>query len=64
MRRLLHWLLVVAFIGILVTPPIANLLGADGADPEAENRTLAVFPELSASWQGVTQFLVGHQLVP
>ena len=59
MRRALHWLLVVAFIGILVTPPIANLLGADGADPEAENRTLAVFPELSASWQGVTQFLPG-----
>ena len=59
MRRALHWLLVVGFISILVTPSIANLLGADGADPEAENRTLAHFPAHTATWSAVTRFLPG-----
>lgn len=59
MRRVLHWLLVVAFIGIIVTPPIATLLGRDGADQDAENRTLATFPALSATWSDVSGFLPG-----
>lgn len=59
MRRALHWLLVVVFLGILVTPPIANLLGADGADPDAENRTLAKFPKLTASPGGALRYLTG-----
>lgn len=59
MRRLLNGLLVAAFIGILVTPPVANLLGADGADPDAENRTLAAFPEAGATWKSATGFLPG-----
>ena len=59
MRRALRWLLVCAFVGILVTPPIASLRGADGADPAAENRALAEFPTLAANWAGVTHFLPG-----
>ncbi len=59
MRRVLHWCLVVAFLGILVTPPIANLLGHDGADQDAENRTLAPFPAVSTAWSDVRGFLPG-----
>lgn len=59
MRRVLHGLLVVAFIGIVFTPPIASLLGTDGADPKAENRTLAAFPQVSASWQDIVNYLPG-----
>ncbi len=59
MRRALHWLLVASFIGIIAAPPLANLVGADGADPEAENRTLAAFPTVTATWASVTAFLPG-----
>jgi alginate O-acetyltransferase complex protein AlgJ len=44
MARALNWLLVAAFVGIIAAPPVANLLGADGADPVAENRKVAEFP--------------------
>jgi hypothetical protein len=57
MRRTLQWLLVVAFLAVIATPAIGNLLGMDGADPEAENRTLASFPTLNATWTDVTAFL-------
>jgi hypothetical protein len=59
MRRALHWLLVGAFMAILVTPPLANLFGVDGADPEAENRTLAKWPTLAPNWGSVRRFLPG-----
>lgn len=59
MRRLLNWLLVGSFIGIIAAPPVANLLGADGADPDAENRRLAAFPVLSAGWNSAKAFLPG-----
>lgn len=59
MRRLLNWLLVVAFIGIIAAPPVANLLGHDGADQDAENRTLAKFPAFSPSWADLSGYLPG-----
>jgi hypothetical protein len=59
MRRALNWLLVLAFVGIIAAPPVANLLGHDGADQDAENRTLAPFPALTASWADVSAFLPG-----
>jgi len=59
MRRVLQWLLVGAFLAIIAAPPLANLLGADGADPEAENRALAPFPSLTATWTSVTGWLPG-----
>jgi len=57
MRRLLQRLLVVSFIGIIAAPPVANLLGVDGADPKAENRRLATFPLISPNWTSVKKFL-------
>lgn len=59
MRRALHLLLVVAFLGILVTPLIATLSGVDGADKDAENRTLAAFPTFEASPSGAKRYLTG-----
>ena len=57
MRRLLNWFITVAFVGIIATPPVANLLGADGADQEAENRKLAAFPVLASNWSSIRSFL-------
>ena len=59
MRRVLHWLLVASFIGIIAAPPVANLFGADGADPEAENRRLAAFPTRHGRGPASTAFLPG-----
>ena len=59
MRRLLNWFITVMFIGMIAAPSVANLLGADGADPEAENRKLAAFPVLEANWSGIRSFLPG-----
>ncbi|MGC4085281.1 MAG: hypothetical protein QM736_24960 [Vicinamibacterales bacterium] len=59
MRRVLNVLLVAGFLGIIATPPVANLLGRDGADQDAENRTLAPFPARSLAWADVRGFLPG-----
>lgn len=59
MRRALAVLLVAGFLAITVTPPLASLMGVEGADPSAENRTLAPFPTWSFTWSGVTGFLPG-----
>lgn len=59
MRRILNQLVVLAFIGIIAAPPLANLFGADGADPMAEKRTLATFPTLEPSWPTIKAFLPG-----
>jgi hypothetical protein len=59
MRRALNALLVAAFIVIIGAPPIANLLGADGADAVAENRTFAPFPPVALQWPAVRDFLPG-----
>lgn len=47
MRRFNNLIVVVLFLGTIATPLLANLRGQDGADPEAENRTLATFPTLA-----------------
>lgn len=60
MRRALHLLLVVVFLGILVTPLVATLYGVDGADKDAENRTLAAFPTFQLSPGGVRRYLTGY----
>ncbi len=59
MRRALHLLLVVLFLGILVTPLAGVLAGIDGADKDAENRTLAAFPTFELSPGGVRRYLTG-----
>jgi hypothetical protein len=59
MRRVLHWFVIVAFLGIISAPLVANLFGADGADPEAENRKLAEFPELAPTWSSIKSSLPG-----
>ena len=59
MRRALHLLLVVLFLGILVTPLAGVLSGIDGADKDAENRTLAAFPTFELSPGGVRRYLTG-----
>lgn len=49
-------LLVAFFIAVISLPLAANLAGRDGADPTAENRKLAEFPQLNGSWQAVAGF--------
>ena len=56
MRRLSQVLLVVGFLVALVLPLAANLRGIDGADAEAENRTLAAWPMFDGSWKSIATF--------
>jgi len=46
--------LAIAFVVVISLPLAANLAGRDGADPGAENRELARFPELS--WGSIPAF--------
>ena len=55
-----RWLLAALFAITIGLPLAANLAGRDGADPAAENRELATFPHLAASWSAVAAF--GPQL--
>jgi hypothetical protein len=57
MRAGLHRILVAAFLAIIATPAIGNVVGIDGADPQAENRTLASFPAWSFRWSGIKSYL-------
>jgi hypothetical protein len=59
MRRLLDAMVVVAFTVMIGLPPIANALGADGADAEAENREPAPFPKIAFRRDAITGFLPG-----
>ena len=59
MRRFLNGLVVVAFAAVIAAPPVATLLGVDGGDAYAENRTLATFPAVSLRWANVRAFLPG-----
>lgn len=49
-------LLVGLFVTVISLPLAANLAGRDGADPEEENRTLATFPHVEASWASFRDF--------
>jgi alginate O-acetyltransferase complex protein AlgJ len=51
-----NWLLVVLFLTVIALPLIANLAGHDGADAVAENRELAPFPRLDATWSSISTF--------
>ena len=57
MRRFLDLLLVAAFVGIIAAPPLANIAGVDGADPDAENRSLAPPPDAPTTWASARAFL-------
>ncbi len=48
--------LVALFLVVIGLPLAANLAGADGADPVAENREMATFPRLDGSWKSVASF--------
>ena len=56
--RLEPWnvVLVALFLLVIGLPLAANLAGADGADPGAENREMAAFPRLDGSWKSVANF--------
>lgn len=56
MQRVSNLLFVLLFIGAISLPLGANLLGRDGADPIAENRTLASFPALDGTWKSLRDF--------
>lgn len=62
MRRLSNALLALLFVAAISVPLGINLAGVDGADAEAENRTLAEWPTLDGSWEAVGRFgnRVGH----
>jgi hypothetical protein len=49
-------ILVILFVAAIGLPPAATIAGFDGADPGAENRELAKFPELRASWPSIAAF--------
>ncbi len=56
MRRLSNALLVALFLVVVGLPLGVNIAGIDGADAEAENRTLAEWPELDGTWGAVLRF--------
>ena len=56
MRRPTAILLVAGFLLVLGLPLAANIAGRDGGDAEEENRTLAPFPTLHASWPSLSAF--------
>jgi hypothetical protein len=49
-------LIALLFVAMISVPLGANLAGIDGADPAAENRELARFPRLEASWPSIAVF--------
>ena len=61
-RHACNVLLVIVFLTIIALPLAANLAGRDGADPEAENRELAAFPHLDATWTSLAKFGTGFGL--
>jgi alginate O-acetyltransferase complex protein AlgJ len=58
MRGSINRAIVALFILIIGLPLVATIAGTEGADAVAENRELAAFPHLDASWPGVASF--GH----
>jgi len=56
MRTRANYLLVASFLALVSLPLAANLAGIDGADPAAENRQLAPFPELHARWGSIVEY--------
>jgi alginate O-acetyltransferase complex protein AlgJ len=61
-RRAGHRVLVALFVVVISLPLAANLAGFDGADPGAENRELAPFPRVDASWRSIAAFPTGLSL--
>ncbi len=54
-------LLVICFLLVIALPLAANLTGHDGADAVAENRELAAFPQLDATWSSISTFGNGFE---
>jgi hypothetical protein len=52
-------LLIAAFLLIIALPLLATLAGVDGGDAAAENRTLAEWPKLEATWPSMAAFPAG-----
>jgi hypothetical protein len=48
--------LAVTFLIVIAAPVAANLAGADGADPVAENREMAAFPTFDGSWRSAAGY--------
>jgi len=59
MGRGLKQAIVATFLVLIALPLAANLAGVDGADPQAENRELAAFPQLRLSPAGLATFGTG-----
>jgi alginate O-acetyltransferase complex protein AlgJ len=49
-------ILILLFVGSIALPLAATVAGVDGADPGAENRELATFPSLRATWTSIAGF--------
>jgi hypothetical protein len=52
-------LLIAAFLAIIALPLAATLVGIDGGDAAAENRSLAEWPKLEATWPSLAAFPAG-----
>lgn len=48
--------LIALFVAVIALPLAANLAGFDGANPVAENRRMAEFPRLDATWASLRAF--------
>ncbi len=55
-------IIVLLFFTVISLPLAANLAGFDGADPGAENRELAAFPNVGRSWRSIAGFGPGLSL--
>jgi hypothetical protein len=55
----LQYLLVALFVTAIALPLVANVAGVDGADPGAENRELAAFPQPDGSIASIVALPAG-----
>jgi hypothetical protein len=55
-RRPWNAVLVALFVAVIWLPLAANIAGSDGADPEAENRELAPFPQFDGTLGSIATF--------
>jgi hypothetical protein len=61
-QRISNAIALVALLGVIAVPFAATAAGVEGGDQATENRQLAAFPHLDASWRSLADFPGGFDL--